>query len=405
MQGFRDFGFQVNALGLPRHQMSSVRSYLDHNAGAPLRPEVADAMASAFTVTGNPSSVHAEGRRARALVEQGRAQVAALVGAAPEQVVFTSGGTEANNLGLVSGLGESGMRLLVSPTEHAAILAGHAVPAVDVEQLAVDVAGVVELDDLEARLAREPGRPALVAVQIANNETGVIQPVREAAELARHYGGRLHSDAVQAAGRLPVHIGALGVDSLALSAHKLGGPMGVGALVLAKGREVGARLVSGGGQERGRRGGTENVAGIVGFGLAAEIAARDLAGEAFRLERLRTALEERIRQIAPASSIFGERRERLPNTICFAVPGLKAETALIALDLDGIAVSSGAACSSGKVRRSPVLDAMGVEPTLAEGAIRVSLGWNSTDADVARFAGALEKVTQRLYQRRIERAA
>jgi cysteine desulfurase len=385
--------------------MSLVRSYLDHNAGAPLRPEVAAAMVSAFAVTGNPSSVHAEGRRARSLVEQARAQVAALVGAAPENVVFTSGGTEANNLGLVSGLGENGARLLVSPVEHPAVLAGHAVPVAEVEQLAVDAAGVVALNDLEARLAREPGRPALVAIQVANNETGIVQSVREAAELARRYGAMLHTDAVQAAGRVHVDIGALGVDSLALSAHKLGGPTGVGALILAEGRGGGARLVSGGGQERGRRGGTENVAGIVGFGLAAEIAAGDLAGEAVRFERLRTALEGGIRQIAPEAVIFGEGRERLPNTVCFAIRGLKAETTLIALDLDGFAVSSGAACSSGKVRRSHVLEAMGVAPELAEGAIRVSLGWNSTDADVARFAGALENVVQRLYQRRIERAA
>ncbi|HEV7874804.1 MAG TPA: cysteine desulfurase family protein [Enterovirga sp.] len=384
--------------------MSLVRSYLDHNAGAPLRPEVAAAMVSAFAVTGNPSSVHAEGRRARALVEQARAQVAALVGAAPENVVFTSGGTEANNLGLASGLSEDGARLLVSPTEHPAVLMGTRAPQVQVERLAVDGAGVVVLGALEATLARGSG-PALVAIQVANNETGVVQPLREAAELARRYGARLHTDAVQAAGRVHVDISALGVDSLALSAHKLGGPTGVGALIVAEGREVGTRLVSGGGQERGRRGGTENVAGIVGFGLAAEIAARDLAGEAVRFERLRTALEGGIRQIAPEAVIFGEGRERLPNTVCFAIRGLKAETTLIALDLDGVAVSSGAACSSGKVRRSHVLEAMGVAPELAEGAIRVSLGWNSTDADVARFAGALENVVQRLYQRRIERAA
>jgi cysteine desulfurase len=384
--------------------MSLVRSYLDHNAGAPLRPEVAAAMVSAFAVTGNPSSVHAEGRRARALVEQARAQVAALVGAAPENVVFTSGGTEANNLGLASGLSEDGARLLVSPTEHPAVLMGTRAPQVQVERLAVDGAGVVVLGALEATLARGSG-PALVAIQVANNETGVVQPLREAAELARRYGARLHTDAVQAAGRVHVDIGALGVDSLALSAHKLGGPTGVGALIVAEGRELGTRLVSGGGQERGRRGGTENVAGIVGFGLAAEIAAGDLAGEAVRFERLRTALEGGIRQIAPEAVIFGEGRERLPNTVCFAIRGLKAETTLIALDLDGVAVSSGAACSSGKVRRSHVLEAMGVAPELAEGAIRVSLGWNSTDADVARFAGALENVVQRLYQRRIERAA
>jgi cysteine desulfurase len=385
--------------------MNSVRLYLDHNAGAPLRPEVAAAMAATLAVTGNPSSVHAEGRQARALVERARAQVAALVGASPENVVFTSGGTEANNLGLVAG-GRQGeqVRLLVSPTEHPAVLACGGVAGTVVEQLAVNGAGTVLLDDLEARLASGSGLATTVAIQLANNETGLVQPVRAAAELARRYGARMHSDAVQAAGRLPLDLRALGVDSLALSAHKLGGPMGVGALVLAEGREVCTRLVAGGGQERGRRGGTENVAGIVGFGLAAEIAARDLAAEAERLETLRTALEERIRQIAPAV-IFAGRAERLPNTVCFACPGLKAETALIALDLEGVAVSSGAACSSGKVRRSHVLEAMGVEPALAEGAIRVSLGWSSVEADVVRFAGALEKVLKRLYQRRIEQAA
>jgi cysteine desulfurase len=385
--------------------MTSARLYLDHNAGAPLRPEVAAAMAAALAVTGNPSSVHAEGRQARALVERARAQVAALVGASPANVVFTSGGTEANNLGLIAGsaAGE-GTRLLVSPSEHPAVLAGPALPGVAIEPLVVDAAGVVVLAALEARLARVGG-PTVVAIQLANNETGVVQPVREVAHLARRCGAWTHTDAVQAAGRLPLDLRILGVDSLALSAHKLGGPMGVGALVLAEGREVGTRLIAGGGQERGRRGGTENVAGIVGFGLAAEIAARDLAADAARLAKLRTALEQGIRQIAPAAVIFGAETERLPNTVCFACPGLKAETALIALDLEGVAVSSGAACSSGKVRRSHVLEAMGVEPALAEGAIRVSLGWSSVEADVARFAGALEKVLKRLYQRRIEQAA
>jgi cysteine desulfurase len=385
--------------------MNSARLYLDHNAGAPLRPEVAAAMAAALAATGNPSSVHAEGRQARALVERARAQVAGLVGTSPENVIFTSGGTEANNLGLVAGRREGEqVRLLVSSTEHPAVLAGGGLAGTVVEQLAVDGAGTVSLDDLEAKLASGSGLATTVAIQLANNETGLVQPVRAAAELARRYGARMHSDAVQAAGRLPLDLRALGVDSLALSAHKLGGPMGVGALVLAEGREVGTRLIAGGGQERGRRGGTENVAGIVGFGLAAEIAARDLAAEAERLGTLRTALEERIRQIAPAV-IFAGQAERLPNTVCFACPGLKAETALIALDLEGVAVSSGAACSSGKVRRSHVLEAMGVEPALAESAIRVSFGWSSVEADVACFAGALEKVLKRLYQRRIEQAA
>ena len=383
--------------------MDARRTYLDHNATAPMRPEVAEAVARALALPGNPSSVHAEGRAARAAVERAREQVAALVGAQPKNVVFTSGGTEAANAVLSPSLGrvgEEGASLfLPGAVEHVCGLEGHGFPADAVARIPVDRNGVVDLAWLEARLARHEGR-ALVSVQLANNETGVVQPVAEAAALVRAAGGLMHSDAVQAAGRLPVDIGALGADVLTLSAHKLGGPKGVGAIVFASDRiDVAERLVRGGGQERGRRAGTENVAGIVGFGVAAEIAGRDLDDEVTRLRALRDTLERDLRRVAPEAMIFAEGVERLPNTTGFAVAGLRAETALIALDLDGVAVSSGSACSSGKVRRSHVLEAMGVAPGLAEGAIRVSLGWNSTEADVAAFVSGFEKLTERLYKR------
>jgi cysteine desulfurase len=318
-------------------------------------------------------------------------------------VVFTSGGTEAANAVLSPSLrrvGEEGASLfLPGAVEHVCGLEGHGFPADAVARIPADRNGIVDLAWLEGRLARHEGR-ALVSVQVANNETGVVQPVAQAAALVRAAGGLMHSDAVQAAGRLPVDVGALGADVLTLSAHKLGGPKGVGAIVFGSDRiEIAERLIRGGGQERGRRAGTENVAGIVGFGLAAEIARRDLNDEVTRLRALRDTLERDLRRVAPEAMIFGEGVERLPNTTAFAVAGLRAETALIALDLDGVAVSSGSACSSGKVRRSHVLEAMGVAPGLAEGAIRVSLGWNSTQADVAAFVSGFEKLTERLYKR------
>jgi cysteine desulfurase len=361
-------------------------------------------MAEALGAAGNPSSVHAEGRRARSRIERARAQVASLVGAQPDSVVFTSGGTEANNLALSATMPNGAARLLVSPVEHPAVIDGHGLPPERVERLLLDANGLVDKADLESRLSRQGG-PALIATQLANNETGILQPIEALAEIVHRHGGLLHCDAVQAAGRLPLDVAALGVDSLALSAHKLGGPMGVGALVFARGREAKARLIAGGGQERGRRGGTENVAGIVGFGVVAAIAEAGLVQESLRLGGLRTKIEQAIHELAPDAVIFGAGTARLPNTVGFAVPGLRAETALIALDLDGIAVSSGAACSSGKVHRSPVLTAMGVPADLADGAIRVSIGWTTTDDDVARFARSLETLVQRLYQRRIERAA
>jgi cysteine desulfurase len=281
------------------------------------------------------------------------------------------------------------------------VLEGHCFAPDAVERMPVDRNGSVDLKWLAARLANGAGEPALVSLQVANNETGVIQPVARAAELVHEHGGLIHCDAVQAAGKVPLDIAELGVDVLTLSSHKLGGPKGVGAIVLASDRvEVGTRLIRGGGQERGRRAGTENVAGIVAFGVAAEIAGRELVDENGRMRNLRDACEAELRRIVADAVVFGDSVERLPNTLSFAVPGMRAETALIAFDLEGVAVSSGSACSSGKVRRSHVLEAMRIEARLAEGAIRVSLGWNSTEEDVKAFAAACEKHVATLYKQR-----
>jgi len=386
--------------------MGAERSYLDHNATAPIRPEAAEAMARALALPGNASSVHAEGRAARGAVERARDEVAALAGAEPKNVILTSGGTEAANTVLSPSLRRGSDKaeawlLLVGAAEHACVLDGHRFRADRVERIPVDGRGIVELGWLAERLDRAGEGRALVSIQAANNETGVIQPVSEAAALVHERGGLLHSDAVQAAGKIPCDIKSLGADVITLSAHKLGGPKGIGAIVLASDRiEIGDRLIRGGGQERGYRAGTENVAGIVGLGVAAALAAAETGDYAASTARLRDNAEARLRQIAPDAVIFGAGAERLPNTLAFVIPGLRAETALIRFDLEGVAVSSGSACSSGKVKRSHVLTAMGVEPALAESAIRVSFGWNSTDADLDRFVAACEKLVATLYERR-----
>lgn len=386
----------------------SARSYLDHNATSALRPEAAEAMARAQQLPGNASSVHAEGRAARAVIEAARDQVAALVGASAKNVIFTSGGTEANNTVLSPAFrraGEEGAAILLAgAAEHPCVLDGHRFASEAVDRIPVDRSGRVDLAWLEARLDQSERR-VLVSIQLANNETGVMQPVAEAAALAHARGGLVHTDAVQAAGKVPLDLAALGVDALTLSAHKLGGPKGVGAIVLASDRlEIAERLVRGGGQERGYRAGTENVAAIVGFGAAAEAARLALAQESVRIAALRDEAETELRRIAPDAVVFGADVPRLPNTFAFAVPALRAETALIAFDLAGVALSSGSACSSGKVKRSHVLQAMGVEPALAEGAIRVSLGWNSTKEDVFLFVKACESVVASLYRRRANAA-
>ncbi|MGO8910515.1 MAG: cysteine desulfurase family protein [Bradyrhizobium sp.] len=363
----------------------SDRVYLDWNATTPLRREAREAMVAALDLCGNPSSVHAEGRQARRLVEDARAAVAAAVGAQPRNVVFTSGGTEANALALKPGLKRgSGLaveRLVVSAIEHASVLAGGRFPAEIIETVSVTPSGLLDLERLRGALEGKP--PALVSVMLANNETGAVQPVAEAAEIVHAAGGLLHVDAIQALGKISFDMSALHADLVTLSAHKIGGPKGVGALVLAEGLTGLEPLLRGGGQELSRRAGTENVAGIAGFGAAAKAALDALVDDAIRLKALRTRLENGLRQTA-GTLVFSGDAPRLPNTTLFTVPGLKAETAVIGFDLEGIAVSSGSACSSGKVQPSHVLEAMGFGPQIAQGAVRLSLGWSTSDADIER---------------------
>ncbi|WP_332685370.1 cysteine desulfurase family protein [Bosea sp. (in: a-proteobacteria)] len=396
------------------------RSYLDHNATTPVRPAVAEAMLRALQMPGNPSSVHGEGRAARAAVEAAREQVAALCGAKAANVVFTSGGTEANATILSPGLSDcSGGRdcvrapvtlLLHGASEHPCVRDGHRFAADAAEEIPVDGEGLADLCWLEARLARHaserPGERALVSLHLANNETGVIQPIAEAVAIARRHGALMHSDAVQAAGKIAIDINALGVDVLTLSAHKLGGPKGVGAIVFRTGAlELTEKPMRGGGQERGWRAGTENVPGIVGFGVAAAEAGAALAGEAVRLASLRAALEAGLAALVPDTVVFGGKAPRLPNTSAFATPGIKAETALIMLDLAGMALSSGSACSSGKVKRSHVLAAMGVDPAMSAGALRASLGWTTSGADIERFLAAYAKAVAANPNRQVQAAA
>ncbi len=354
--------------------MSAVASvYLDHNATSPLRPVALEAMVAALRAGGNPSSVHNVGRAARGAIEKARRQVAGLVGALPSEVVFTSGGTEANNLALN---GSGRRRVLVSAVEHASVLKATA----NGEIVPVDRDGIVDLVALERLLAR-PNEPALVSVMHANNETGVVQPIAEVARLARAAGALVHCDAVQGAGKVPVDLHGLDVDYLSLSAHKLGGPTGVGALIVRAGTPLIADRV-GGSQESNRRAGTENLAGIAGFGATAAAAQAELDRADGKIEALRDRLEAALLAIAPSAPVFGAGARRLGNTSCLSMPGVKAETQGMALDLAGVCVSAGAACSSGKVTRSPVLLAMGVDPAVADTALRVSLGWNTQPRDI-----------------------
>ncbi len=373
------------------------RVYLDWNATTPLRPEAREAMAAAWDIPGNPSSVHAEGRKARHLVEEARSAIADAVGAKSRNVVFTSGGTEANVLaldpGLRAGSGSPVERLLVSAIEHASVLAGGRFAPAVTGKIPVTRAGLVDLDALRDALANGP--PALVSIMAANNETGAVQPVAEAADIVHAAGGLLHVDAIQAFGKIPFSISAMGADLATLSAHKIGGPKGVGALVFAEGLGGLEPLMRGGGQERGRRAGTENVAGIAGFGAATRAASRILEKDQSRLETLRNRLESGLREMEGVV-VFAGKVPRLPNTTLFTAPGVKAETAVIAFDLEGIAVSSGSACSSGKVQPSHVLQAMGVGPEAAQGAVRLSLGWSTSDADIDRCLQAWRKLAGHL---------
>jgi cysteine desulfurase len=377
-----------------------MRCYLDHNATSPLRPEAREAMLAGFALAGNASSVHAEGRAARSLVEEAREAIAGALHCMPRQVVFTSGGTEAN----VAALSPDWLRtdgeprLFVSAIEHASVRQGGQFGPEHIEVLPVDADGVLDPAAAEAAFAawraETGGAPFLVSLMLANNETGAVQPVADIARLAHRHGGLTHTDAVQAFGKLVIDAASLGADLVSLSAHKTGGPKGVGALIVLNESLPVAALLRGGGQEFGYRAGTENVPAIAGFGAIATEALPS------HIETLRDRLEIEAAQIAPDITIYSRCAQRLPNTTCMAVAGMDAETLLMALDLEGVAVSAGSACSSGKVARSHVLDAMGVPPELAAAAIRVSLGWNTTESDIERFIAAWGKVYGRFAARR-----
>lgn len=372
--------------------------YLDHNATAPIRPEARAAAIEALALTGNPSSVHRFGRTARRLVEDARERVAAFIGATPGGIVFTSGGTEANDLA-IKGAGRR--RVLISAVEHASVVEAAQKAAAEVRVIPVDRNGAVDLHTLESMLAASR-EPALISIMLANNETGTIQPIAEAAAIAHRFGALVHCDAVQAVGRLALDVRALGVDLLTISAHKLGGPLGAGTLVVGEQVPLESQI-RGGGQESGRRAGTENVPAIAGFGAAAEAAQAALPAFS-KLAEWRDRLEVAARALVPGARVYGAGAARLANTSCLAMPGVTAETQVIALDLAGIAVSAGAACSSGKVSPSRVLAAMAVPESEAACAIRVSLGWTSVETDINRFLEGWGALYARAGNRRLAAA-
>ena len=355
--------------------------YLDYNATAPIKPEVVTAVSETMMLAGNPSSVHGFGRDVRKRIEDAREQIAALIGCSPPELVFTAGGTEANNTAL-SGAGRR--VLIVSAIEHPAVLRTAEAVAGEHIVLPVDGEGLLDMASLDKALAAH-GPEALVSIMLANNETGVIQPVAEIAARATAAGALVHCDAVQAPGRIPVSFAGLGVDMMSIAAHKFAGPKGIGALIVRSGLEI-APLIHGGGQERGLRGGTENAAGIVGFGTAAQLAQGDLA-RAGQIAALRDRLEARLRETEPDVVIFSEGASRLPNTSCLTMPGVQSETQVMGLDLAGVAVSAGSACSSGKVEPSHVLRALGAADAVGGCAIRVSMGWATTEEETERFLG------------------
>lgn len=358
--------------------------YLDYNATAPVHAATIDAVVEALKTGGNPSSVHRAGRSARACLEAARARIAKATGARPRDVVFTSGGTEANALALTGAAGP----LLVSAIEHPSVLAA----APDAVQLTVGADGVIDLAALEQQLAAVGGKP-LVSVMAANNETGVIQPLREAARLVHRAGGTVHCDATQLLGKGEATLEALGADLITVSAHKIGGPAGIGALIMRSGIDI-QPLLLGGGQEMGRRAGTEPLALAAGFAAALDAMAA-LEGWTCRAALMRDRLEAALLAAAPDALIYGGEAARLPTTTCVGLPGLAAETQVMALDLAGIAVSAGSACSSGKVKTSAVLAAMGVSAKAAGEALRISLGWGTTEADIDACSAAWTQLANR----------
>ena len=368
--------------------MSVSRTYLDYNATAPLLPAARDMMLRAMEATGNPSSVHGEGRATRKIVEDAREKVAALIGTMPGNVVFTSGATEANAWALA----RNWDTILLPRIEHDSVLAAARSSGARIIDLDVDGNGQTAINQIAdfALGASHGEQKTLVTLQMANNETGSLQSVEGAAELCHEHGLSLHVDAVQAAGRVAIDFDALGADTLAISSHKIGGPMGVGALIIKDGLEL-PPLIVGGGQEKRRRAGTENVPGIAGFGAAAEIALNH-SSEMYRLAELRDGLERRLVGISPDAVIVGQAGPRIANTCCVAVAGQASDILLIKFDLAGVAVSSGSACSSGKVGASHVLTAMGLKPELARGALRLSLGWNTSADDIETFLSAWSEI-------------
>jgi len=370
--------------------------YLDYNASAPLCSEAQQAMIAAMDITGNPSSVHASGRAARKIVDHARRTIADLLGGDPERVIFTSGGTEANNLAL-NGLED--VTVFTSAVEHPSVIEARS----DAKRIPVDGDGVIDLTALEAMLkdASQKGEKVLVSVMLANNETGVIQPVAKVALLAREYGAKVHCDAVQALGRIPLDMGRLLVDMVSVSAHKIGGPKGIGALAIAPGVML-VPQIRGGGQEKYRRGGTENVLGIAGFAAAAQRAEAGMA-KMTEIAAKRDRLEMQLASEAPELVIAGKGTERLVNTSCLILPGMPGETQVMALDLGGVAISSGSACSSGKVRESHVLKEMGVSDTGS--AIRVSLGLETTDEDIDTFVRVWSRMRGNAARKKARHAA
>jgi len=368
--------------------------YMDHNATTTTRPEAIRAVASVLASVGNPSSVHKAGREARKVMEQARTAVAALVNGLAEDVVFTSGGTEANNLAL-TGCGRP--RRLVSAVEHPSVLNGGD------EIIQVDGNGIVDLEHLDGQLLGDD-TPTLVSVMLANNETGVIEPIKDIVAIAHRHGALVHCDAIQAAGKIPVDIVDLGVDMMSLSAHKIGGAAGVGALVVpGLGSGTGCDLTGslfGGGQEHGYRAGTENLAGIAGFGAAASAALAGLSDFA-ELANLRDAIDEAVTAIEGKAMVLGADVERLPNTTCLTMPGTDSDTQVMAFDLAGLGISAGSACSSGKAKVSGVLKAMKVSDEDARSVIRVSLGWPSEESDVEAFVAAWQDLYGRTSARKI----
>ena len=360
---------------------------MDYNATAPVLPGAKDAIMDALELVGNPSSVHKLGRAAHRLVEDSRAAVLALVGAPDgSRTIFTSGGTEANSLSL---LGSGRMRIIASAIEHPAVR------SVDkkVELIAVNKDGVIDLSALEAALGND-GSDAIVSVMLANNETGVIQPLKQIVEIAHKVGALVHSDVVQAAGKIEIDFAGLGIDYMTISAHKFGGPKGAGALIAKPDVPLKA-LVSGGGQEKGLRGGTENVSGIAGMAAAAIASLDALKDEAHRLLSLRDNLEKKIKEIEPAAWVIGAGAERLPNTSFIVMPGVLAETQVAGFDLAGICISAGSACASGKIKQSPVLAAMGIDEDAGANGIRVSLGHDNTQDHVNRFVAVWNEIRTR----------